>query len=231
VLAGAQDLRLVGDPERIIGERYARFAVHDDVPFGDDAAERARARAGAAFAGAEAAYPEITVELGGRTAAVVPTPGHSAGHVSAWIAGDGVLAAGDAIMGAGIPTRAGTLMIPPMYAPPAAYRETIERVRALGVRIFASGHEPILRDGEIDAFLDVSKEASDRIAVLVASALGESPRTLLEICARVHAAYGGLPADGAAALALTVDGHLDELIAGELAVIASDNPRRFRSLA
>ena len=231
VLAGAPDLPLVGDPERIIRERYARFSVHDDVPFGDEAAERARDRAGLPFAGAEGAYPEIPVELGGRTARVIATPGHSAGHVSAWIADAGVLAAGDAVMGAGIPTRAGTLMIPPMYAPPAAYRATIERVRSLPVRIFASGHEPILRDDGIGAFLDLSQAASDRIAVLVASALDESPQTLLEICGRVHAAYGGLPADGAAALAMTVDGHLDDLIAAELAVIASDNPRRFRSLA
>jgi hypothetical protein len=44
-------------------------------------------------------------------------------------------------------------------------------------------------------------------------------------------AYGGLPDDRTADLALTVDGHLAELIAAELVVVASDHPRRFRSRA
>ena len=55
VLAGGPDLPLVGDPERMIRERYARFAERDDVPFGQAAAERARSRAGRPFEGAEAA--------------------------------------------------------------------------------------------------------------------------------------------------------------------------------
>ena len=86
-------------------------------------------------------------------------------------------------MGNGIPTRDGKLMIAPMYGPPEAYRETIERVRALPVRMLATGHEPILRDE--------------------------------------------LVAD----LALTVDGHLGELVAAGRAEVASADPRRFRSRA
>jgi glyoxylase-like metal-dependent hydrolase (beta-lactamase superfamily II) len=229
VLAGALDLPLVGDPERMLRERYARFADRDDVPFGPAAAERARSRAGQPFAGAEAAEGTV-VELGGRTAEIVAAPGHSAGHVAAWIADAGLLAAGDAVMGTGIPTRAGGLLIPPMYAPPAVYGETIERIRALGVHTLASGHEPILRGAAVADFLDASEAASARLASLVAAALDETPRTLLELCGRVHAAYGGLPAERAPDLALTVDGHLEELLAAELAVLASDHPRRFRSV-
>jgi glyoxylase-like metal-dependent hydrolase (beta-lactamase superfamily II) len=231
VLAGALDLPLVGDPERMIRERYARFAEHDDVPFGSDASERARARAGAPFAGAEAAGSELRLELGGRAAEFVPTPGHSPGHVAAWIPDAGLLAAGDAVMGNGIPTRGGGLLIPPMYAPPAAYRETIERVRSLSPRILASGHEPILCDEAIGSFLDAGRSASDRLAELVAAALDETPRTLLELCRLVHAAYGGLPQDRAPDLALTVDGHLADLMAADLVVVTSDNPRRFRRRA
>jgi glyoxylase-like metal-dependent hydrolase (beta-lactamase superfamily II) len=229
VVAGVLDLPLVGDPERMLRERYARFAVHDDVPFTDAAAERARGRAGPPFAGTEEA-PE-RLELGGRTAELVPTPGHSPGHTAAWIAGAGLLAAGDAVMGSGIPTRDGSLLIAPMYGPPATYLETIERVRALPVRVLASGHEPILRDDAVGAFLDTSRTASDRLAELVAGALDENPRTLLELCGLVHAAYGGLPDDRTADLALTVDGHLADLVAAALADVASDNPRRFRSRA
>jgi glyoxylase-like metal-dependent hydrolase (beta-lactamase superfamily II) len=231
VLAGLLDLPLVGDPERMIRERYARFSERDDVPFGAAAAARARERAGRPFPGAEAASGETRLDLGGRTARIVPTPGHSPGHVAAWIADAGLLAAGDAVMGAGIPTRAGTLLIPPMYAPPETYRATIERVRAFPVATLLTGHEAILCGEEIEAFLEASLAASDRLAGLVAAALDETPRTLLELCERVHGAYGGLPDERAPDLALTVDGHLEDLLAAELAVVASDHPRRFRSLA
>jgi glyoxylase-like metal-dependent hydrolase (beta-lactamase superfamily II) len=231
VLAGALDLPLVGDPERMIRERYARFAEHDDVPFGEEAVERASARAGRPFPGAEAAHPGARIELGGRAAEIVATPGHSPGHVAAWIADAGLLAAGDAIMGNGITTRDGALLIPPMYAPPSAYRATIERVRELPVRVLATGHEPIQHGGAVSAFLDVSRAASDRLAALVADAVDGVPRTLLELCRRVQVAYGGLPDDRTADLALTVDGHLAELIGAELVMVTSGRPRRFRSQA
>ena len=122
-------------------------------------------------------------------------------------------------------------MIAPMYAPPESYRETIERVRALPVGMLATGHEPILRDEAIGTFLDTSRAASDRLARLVETALDETPRTLLELCVRVHAAYGGLPEERTADLALTVDGHLAELVAAGQADVASGAPRRFRSRA
>jgi glyoxylase-like metal-dependent hydrolase (beta-lactamase superfamily II) len=228
VLAGAPDLPLVGDPERMIRDRYARFSQHDDVPFGAAAIERARTRAGKPFSGAEAALPGTRIELGGRAAEIVATPGHSPGHVSAFIADARLLAAGDSVMGNGIPTREGRLLIPPMYAPPAAYRETIERVGALPLRILATGHEPMLEGEAIAAFLATSRTASDRLAELVAAAVDGTPRTLLELCERVHAAYGGLPDERAADLALTVDGHLSDLIASGLVVVTPDSPRRFR---
>ena len=231
VLAGALDVPLVGNPERIVRDRYARFAVHDDVPFGAAAEERAFLRAGPAFTGTQAVPASTRLELGGRTVEVIPTPGHSPGHISAWVPDAGLLAAADAIMGNGIPTRDGQLMIAPMYGPPNDYRETIERVRGLPVRTLATGHEPILRDEAVEAFLDMSRAASDRLAGLVEGALDDTPRTLMELCGRVHAAYGGLPDDRVADLALTVDGHLAELVAAGLAEVASGPPRRFRSRA
>jgi glyoxylase-like metal-dependent hydrolase (beta-lactamase superfamily II) len=231
VLAGGPDLPLVGDPERMIHDRYARFSRDDDVPFGAAEIERARTRAGAPFTGARAAHPGARVELGGRAAEIIATPGHSPGHVSALIADAGLLAAGDAVMGNGIPARDGSLLIPPMYAPPETYRETIEQVRVLPLRILATGHEPILEGAAIAAFLDASRAAAERLGGLVADAVDRAPRTLLELCRRVHAAYAGLPADRAADLAMTVDGHLSDLIAAELVDVIPDNPRRFRSCA
>jgi glyoxylase-like metal-dependent hydrolase (beta-lactamase superfamily II) len=229
VLAGAGDLALVGDPERLIAGRGARFSTRDDVPFDEPALARARARAGAPFTGAGAAPPAL--ELGGRRVELVPTPGHSPGHTAAWVADEGLLAAGDAVMGDGIPRRDGSLLIPPMYEPPAVYAATIERVRALAPRLLVTGHEPILRGPAIEAFLERSEVASARLGELVAAALDEQPRTLLELCRRVHEGYGGLPPDRVGDLALTVDGHLGELLAAGRVAVEEGPPRRFRSTA
>jgi glyoxylase-like metal-dependent hydrolase (beta-lactamase superfamily II) len=231
VLAGAADRALVGDPERMIRERYARFSAVDDVPFAPAAVERARSRAGQPFDGTIPAKPGALIELGGRTAQIVPTPGHSAGHIAVLVADAGLLAAGDAVMGTGIPTRDGALLIPPMYAPPAAYRATIDLLHSLPVDVLATGHEPIMRGSEIGAFLDASAEACDRIALLVADAVDEGPATLLQLCERVRRSYGGLPDDRAGDLALTVDGHLAELVAAGFVEVELDDVRTFRSAA
>ena len=51
----------------------------------------------------------------------------------------------------------------------------------------------------------------------------------MTLCARVHAAYGGLPDDRVRDLALTVDGHLGDLIAAGRAAVEPDSPRVFRT--
>ena len=56
---------------------------------------------------------------------------------------------------------------------------------------------------------------------------GRGPGTLMELCGRVHAAYGGLPADRVRDLAMTVDGHLADLVAARRATISPGPPRVF----
>jgi hypothetical protein len=52
---------------------------------------------------------------------------------------------------------------------------------------------------------------------------------LLELCVRVHDAYGGLPPERAPDLALTVDGHLAELVDAGHAARSRERPTRYRS--
>ena len=119
-----------------------------------------------------------------------------------------------------------------MYAPPAAYRETIERVRALPLRI--ARDRATSRSSRARRSRRSSTRAARRATGSPSSSRPRStptPRTLLELCGRVHAAYGGLPDERVADLAMTVDGHLADLVAAGLAGVTSDNPRRFRSRA
>ena len=59
--------------------------------------------------------------------------------------------------------------------------------------------------------------------------MAAQPQTLLEICVRVHDAYGGLPPERAPDLGLTVDGHLAELVDSGKAVRGHERPTRYRS--
>jgi glyoxylase-like metal-dependent hydrolase (beta-lactamase superfamily II) len=191
-------------------------------------AARARARFGGAFPTPEPAGDGLAVDLGGRTVELVATPGHSAGHTAAVDRAAGVVAAADAAMGRAIADREGNGYIPPMYAPPAAYRATLARLAALAPRVYLSGHEPVLDAGAAAAFLAASADACDRLGDLVRAALDDERRTLMALCARVHAAYGDLPVARVRDLALTVDGHLAELAAAGDAAIEPGPPRTFR---
>ena len=202
VLAGRLDLPLVGDPERMIRERYARFAEDDDVPFGGggrrarasarrDAVRRRRSRASRGRRSSSEAARRSSSRRRATARATSPpgspTPGCWPPATRSWAAASRRATA--------------ALLIPPMYAPPAAYRETIERVRALPrARARDRARADPRRATRSASFLDASRAASDRLAGLVAAALDDTPRTLLELCRRVHAAYGGLPDDRVADL-------------------------------
>jgi glyoxylase-like metal-dependent hydrolase (beta-lactamase superfamily II) len=225
----ALDREQLSDPEVALAERYLAFAASDGVGPTPDRLVRMRDRLGQPLHLDRVVSAEDSIELGARRAQILHTPGHSPGSLVAWLPEDATAVIGDAAMGRGIPFLDGSLMYPPMYAPPAVYLATIARLEALRPRLILSGHEPPLEDEEAMRFLAESRTAANRLSVLVREALADGrPRTLAEVCAVVADRYGGLPADGATSLAMTVDGTLGELVERREAELDAGTPRRFR---
>jgi glyoxylase-like metal-dependent hydrolase (beta-lactamase superfamily II) len=221
----------LSDPEIALAGRYLAFAASDGVGPTPDRLARMRARLGRPVDLDRTVSGENSIDLGGRRAQILHMPGHSPGSLVAWLPDDATVAIGDAAMGRGIPFFDGSLMYPPMYAPPAVYLDTIARLEALRPSLVLSGHEPPLEGEEAMRFLAESRTAANRLSALVRESLaGGRPRTLAEVCAAVADGYGGLPPDGATSLAMTVDGTLGELVTRREAELEPGPPRRFRGV-
>ena len=200
----------LADPEVALAERYLAFADSDGVGPAPDRLAAMRERLGGPVEIDCALAGDCGLDLGGRRAEILHAPGHSPGSVVAWLPDDRAALVGDAVMGRGIPFVDGGLMYPPMYAPPRAYLETVARLEALRPSLILSGHEPPLEGADAVRFLAESRDAVNRLTALVREAL-VGTRTLAELCDAVTAGYGDLPVDGAANVAMTVDGTLAEL--------------------
>jgi hydroxyacylglutathione hydrolase len=89
--------------------------------------------AGTAFADGETVGPGFVV---------VPTPGHTLGHISLWRAADRVLIAGDALMGLHPLSGRPDVRLPPRFdqPDPVAVRASARRLVALEPRIVFFGH-------------------------------------------------------------------------------------------
>jgi glyoxylase-like metal-dependent hydrolase (beta-lactamase superfamily II) len=212
----------LADPEVALAERYLAFATSDGVGPPPERIETMRERLGRPVRIDRALEGDTSLDLGGRRAEILHAPGHSPGSVVVWLPDASAALIGDAAMGRGIPFVDGGLMYPPMYAPPRAYIESIARLEALRPSLILSGHDPPLEGDEAARFLAESRDAAHRLTALVRDAL-DATRTLAELCKTVNERYGDLPRDGAANMAMTVDGTLAEL---EVAVEPGP-PRRF----
>jgi glyoxylase-like metal-dependent hydrolase (beta-lactamase superfamily II) len=104
---------------------------------------------------------------------VVPTPGHTAGHVAYWHAGDGILITGDAVVTVNLNSFRGILLgLPDLSGPPwyttwnmELARDSVTRLAELGPRLLAPGHGQPLAFGVVPRLRALAaKEPKQRIA-------------------------------------------------------------------
>jgi glyoxylase-like metal-dependent hydrolase (beta-lactamase superfamily II) len=143
------DLAKYGDPDEAVDRRALMLADHGLYgPELTTSAEGLRdwmpvmpsvGRPDRLLAGGE------RVTVGGRTWEVVPTPGHSPGHVCLWSAADRILCSGDHLL---------RVVSPPVTFergfepdPMGSYLDSLDRVAALEPDLVLPGHGPPFRDG------------------------------------------------------------------------------------
>ncbi len=226
-----RDAAQLCDPERTLRERYLAFA-HDGVAPGPDRIATLRARLGGRLSLDRALPGDDVLDLGGRRVELLHAPGHSPGSLVVWLPDERAALVGDAVMGRGIPNVDESLLYPPMFSPPGAYRATIERLASLAPRLLVAGHEQPRRDDAAMEFLVESRDAADLLFTLVREALDIAAwRSFADVCARVAEQYPGFDARAASSFAMTVDGALAELAEAGAATTDPGPPRRFRSRA
>ena len=134
-------------------------------------ARRAAGEAKAFFSGTRLVNPnraldeETTFDLGGCSASVLFTPGHTATNVSVWVEEERVLYTGDCLINEYVPNLdAGGV------ADWKVWLASLERVEALRAEIVVAGHGPVARGDEVQRVIDTVRRILDE-----AIARGVSP--------------------------------------------------------
>ncbi len=122
------------------------------------------------------------IVVGDRTWEVVPTPGHSPGHVCLWSASDRILCSGDHLL---------QVASPPVTFergferdPMGSYLDSLERVAELDPALVLPGHGPPFADGvrRAHAIARGKRRRLDEVRELVAA----RPRTVTELTEQLH---------------------------------------------
>jgi hydroxyacylglutathione hydrolase len=151
-------------------------------------------------------YPELgdgdIVRVGNLNVTALYTPGHSADHLSFWLAGDRAVFTGDLVLGSG------SSMVTYPEGDVAAYLRSLERLAAMKPRILFPGHwDPVT-----DAMGKLEEYRAHRLEreAQVLGEVGRGSGTAAELTRRV---YGpDLGDELMAAAEMTLRAHLKKLV-------------------
>ncbi len=123
---------------------------------------------------------------------VLHVPGHTPGHLMLWEPRTRVAIIGDALNGATQIDCDGAWTAPPPYIDREQYLTTVQMVRALEPVVLLTGHYPVMRGHDIDAFVDASTNFVLRTDAALDSLLDEAsgPITLAELIERANPVLG-----------------------------------------
>lgn len=184
--SGAHRLRELTGARIVVHEAEETLLLNPDEESGDleIPADQKEAREQAKKWRAEAAKstPDVRVQdgevlrIGDLHLRCVHAPGHTAGHLCILLEEDGVLFAGDNVLGVGT-----AAIAPPPHGDMAEYIRSLEKMRALNAALLAPGHGPAVRDParKITELIEHRHQREAQIAALVAGGK-DSVKSLLK---------------------------------------------------
>ncbi len=132
-------------------------------------------------AGQERIRDQQVVEANGVRLRVVHTPGHTPDHVVLWVAAQGALFTGDAVLGRG------TSVVNPPEGDLTAYLRSLRRMQALQPRVLYPGHGPTVFDAAKKLTEYVAHRAMRERQVVEALEVGG--RTVRDIVPGIYGEY------------------------------------------
>jgi glyoxylase-like metal-dependent hydrolase (beta-lactamase superfamily II) len=104
-----------------------------------------------------------TLRVGSLTLRMVHSPGHTAGHLSPFLEDDGVLFAGDNVLGLGT-----TVVPPPPHGDMAQYVASLAKMQSLNAELMCCGHGPVVKDprAKLQELIDHRHEREEQILSL-----------------------------------------------------------------
>lgn len=104
------------------------------------------------------------LEVGGLTLRLVHTPGHTAGHLCVLLEDEGVLFAGDNVLGLGT-----TVVPPPPHGDMAQYVASLRKMQTLDARLLLPGHGPPVKEPrrKLQELIDHRRQREEQILALV----------------------------------------------------------------
>lgn len=224
---GFADRAMVGDPEKLLADRYGCYVEHALGMTADEirwvrANYGARVEIDVTLSGGE------SLQIGERRLDVLPAPGHSAGHLVLFEPETGLLFSSDAVHSHACPAADGSPALCPTYEEVNDYLETIDLVESLAPSEMHSGHWPMRSGREVIAFLDDSRRFVEAVDAVVRARLAEAA-TLAELCEEVQLEAGPWDSEPAM-LRFAVAGHVRGLLrVGAVSIVdAGARPPHYR---
>lgn len=225
----ALDRPLVGSVERMIDERYRELRHLHEIDPDAEFCDWVRANDDGGTVGA-VIEPPAYIDLGGRRLAVLHTPGHTRGHLTVVDEATRSAIVADAVMAGAVPDAGGKPAFAPTYRYVPDYRASCQTLRGLDPERLLCSHFAVVEGtAEVAAFLDETEWFTVRLEQEILRALTEASRPLrtAEIIGAVAPRTRTWDAAMDWTLAQPVVGHLEDLVARDLARALPGRPATF----
>lgn len=208
------DKSLIESSERLIQERYGEFLKGHRIADSPEATSWIRDVCGSDTPMDIVLDGEAELRIGCNwSVRILHTPGHSKGHLSVWDERSRTAIIADAALGSYLPQHNGRPAFPPTYRYLDAYRQTIERLRALGAAHLLTSHFPLMSGADVDAFLSESLTFTHRLQQNLESGLAATcaPLSTRELIEKLSPKVGEWPQEAGLYLAYPLIGHLEAM--------------------